>query len=191
MQYKYITGNNLEDTQNYMYAPYGGLPFLEAYYQTRRPFLTKDTGSFSTELLSACRSAAPGTAEAQLRGILEALSSDPCSADRDRVNLFVRRFEVRKRLFAEYDRETGRPVIESGCHEMKNYMLLAAVTARAYEVFGSSKYLSCFLKLNDTLLSLAPGMDREQLRILKLLVTCEARQVTALAGRKNIVLEEA
>lgn len=142
-----------------MYAPYGGLPFLEAYYQTRRPFLTEDTSSFST--------------------------------DRDRVNLFVRRFEVRKRLFAEYDRETGRPVIESGCHEIQNYMLLAAVTARAYEVFGSSKYLSCFLKLNDTLLSLAPGMDREQLRILKLLVTCEARQVKALAGRKNIVLEEA
>lgn len=39
MSYKYITSDNLEIKQDYMYSVYAGLDFLQAYYESRRRFI--------------------------------------------------------------------------------------------------------------------------------------------------------
>lgn len=36
MNYKYITENNLENKQNYMYSEYGGQDFVDAYIESRK-----------------------------------------------------------------------------------------------------------------------------------------------------------
>ena len=42
--YKYITENNLEDKQNYMYSEFGGSEFLRLYCKTRNDFLKRVEG---------------------------------------------------------------------------------------------------------------------------------------------------
>lgn len=39
MLYKYITGNNLYEKQNYLYSEYGGIEFIEEYINSRQKYL--------------------------------------------------------------------------------------------------------------------------------------------------------
>lgn len=190
MQYKYITENNLEHTQNYMYSEYGGLDFLKAYYQTREPFLLENTEDFFSLLENAFSSGTfrQTSTGSHLISILKQLYTDPRKADRIAVNFYVQRFEVRKRLFAEYDAQTGRPIAGSSYSTILDYILLAAVTEKAYGSFCSLKYLSCLLKLNDTLLSLIPFKEEQMLLLVKMLITREVEYIKELLYRKKIAL---
>lgn len=190
MLYKYITENNLEHTQNYMYSEYAGLDFLKAYYQTREPFLLENTEELFVLLGNEFSSGMFGQTAtgSHLISILKRLHTEPCEDDRIAVNFYVQRFEVHKRLFAEYDAQTGRPVAGSSYGTILDYILLAAVAEKAYGSFRSLKYLNCLLKLNDTLLSLIPFKEERMLLLVKMLITREVEDVKELLYRKKIAL---
>ena len=173
-----------------MYSEYGGVDFLKAYYQTREPFLLENTEEFFTLLENAFSSGMfrQTTTGAHLMSILKRLYTNPREADRIAVNLYVQRFEVRKRVFTEYDAQTGRPIAESGYGTILDYILLAAVAEKAYGSFRSLKYLNCLLKLNDTLLSLIPFKEEQMLLLVKMLITREVEHVKELLSRKKITL---
>lgn len=193
MEYKYITENNLEHIQDYMYAQYGGNEFLRAYVQTRKTaFLGGEGGDILSLIQKAFPDGAskPSSTTAQLQALLESLYTEGRSVDRTKLDQFIKRFEVRKRLFAEYDPASQRPVFESGYAGVQNYILLAAAVEKAYCQFHSLKYLNCLLKLNDTLLSLLSSMEERVYPAVRFLVTREAGHVRELAHRKGIVLWE-
>lgn len=163
---------------------------MEVYLQTRRPLLVESSGLFETLQATWPRdiSEEAGTT-AELRKMLVSLYAG--EEDRTQINRYIQRFEVRKRLFAEYDPKTHKPVERSGYENIHNYILLAAIAEKSYCRFHSLKYLSCLLKLNDTLLSLVPGMEKRLLPLVKILVSRETGHVIELASRKHLLLKEA
>lgn len=189
MQYKYITENNLEHTQDYMYAEYRGLDFLKAYYQTRMPFLMENTEGLFALLEGVFSSGTFGQTDtgSHLMRLLRQLYTAPLDADRQAIDFYIQRFEVSKRLFEKYDPQTGKSVLRSCYNAVFDYVLLAAITERSYDQFHSLKFLSCLLKLNDTLLSLIPFKEDQMLLAVKMLVTREIKHVIDLSCRKNIM----
>jgi len=125
----------------------------------------------------------------QLLSIFQDLSEDSGRTNKSAIDWYVQRFEVRKRLFSEYDLQTGRPIEQGGYGDISNYMLLSAICGKSYAAFGSLKYLNCFLKLNDTLLSLPSNMTDQQILLLQALITLEVTYVEELASHKGVVLK--
>lgn len=192
MFYKYITSNNLDDPQDYMYAPYGGKDFLKSYAQTRERILSV-CEDMETEKLSVERwrfSHAGGNTFQELIGLWEKIyiyhNIDP--QIKTLLNRYVKRFEVRKRFYNQYRQDSKTPFLESGYHETANYLLFGLILKRACEITGSLKYLSCFLKLNDTLLSLENKLDHVDLSVLKILIKSEFQLIREQLVKRKLQL---
>lgn len=144
MEYKYITENNLENRQNYMYSEYKGREFLEAYQKTRKQYIEQYIdfqGVFEPE------SGGEGSkTEEKIRQAAEA-------GDIGMAEKFVKSFEVRKRLYTQYDWTTWKPEIGARYDEIELYLLLGEYISTLYRETGRLKFLSCLLKLDDTILS--------------------------------------
>lgn len=157
MPYLYITEDNLENRQNYMYSPYSGKVFLEEYALTRRRFL-----AHVKEQQEDAGDVPPDTSQTYHR--LESLCQDlgqhgMAPKTKEQLDLFVKTFEVRKRLYDDYTGERWKPVEGAGYGCIGRYLLFADALCMGFEGSGCLKYLSCLLKLDDTLLSLAGRMD--------------------------------
>lgn len=190
MEYNYITSNNLENTQTYMYTPYGGESFLQAYLQSRYIYLNRDT-SISAALQKMVEESQPQGDET-FKELLD-LWNTPCWSERsykEKIDQYVKRFEVRKRLFGAYDKTTKKPILDTGYQRTDRYLLLAAIVENAYRVFGSLKYLNCLLKLNDTLLSLMPKLNQSQHQFACSLLASEVDHVQEIGCREQITFFE-
>lgn len=188
MEYSYITSDNLENTQNYMYTPYGGEAFLQAYLKSRNKYLYRDVSASAAlqKMIGETRLQQDETFKELL-----ALWNTPRWTERtckEKIDQYVKRFEVRKHLFGAYDGATKKPILETGYQEIDRYLFLAAIAERAYRVFGSLKYLNCLLKLNDTLLSLMPKLNQTQHMLVCGLLASEVDHVQEIGWRKRIAL---
>lgn len=188
MEYSYITSNNLENTQSYMYTSYGGESFLQAYLKSRSLYIYRNI-SVSASLQKMVEESALQQDETFKE--LLALWNTPRWTEitcKEKVDQYVKRFEVRKRLFGAYDKTTKKPILETGYQETNRYLLLAAVVEKAYRTFGSLKYLSCLLKLDDTLLSLMSKLTQTQHLLACGLLACEVDHVQEIGCRKQVTL---
>lgn len=160
MLYPYITNNNFENRQDYMYSVYSGEAFLEQYARLRMDFL-KQAGKSGGR---------PETGEKDLSHTYHCLEELGRNLDRQGLtqvtkrllDLFVRTFEVRKRLYDDYTGKKCKPVKGAGYGGPGRYLLFADLLIKGYDESGCLKYLSCLLKLDDTLLSCAEKMSRQE-----------------------------
>ena len=188
--YTYISEDNLENTQNYMYTPYGGKAFLDAYLESRTPYLTENAEEAVSVSMQTIAGRPKASQDKTLEELLFLWNSDNWkdASCRSGIDQYIKRFEVRKQLYGAYDSEIRKPIFESGYRESDRYLTLAAIAEKAYRVFHSLKYLNCLLKLNDTLLSLISEMDDVQTSLVKGLVTRESGHIQTIAHRKRISL---
>lgn len=145
MEYIYITDNNLEKKQKYNYSQYGGEAFLNAYLANRKDAIDKLEEKNAihqtyTELKKI------KTQLSIVRTVDQILKND--------IDAYVKTFEVRKRLYTGYD-QNWKPTNED-YHDYMNYIIFAQVLVTMYEITDNVKYLSCLMKLDDTLISLIP-----------------------------------
>lgn len=176
MSYKYITENNLENKQTYMYSEYGGTEFLAEYRQVRESFCkneyTMDDGLH--------------VAREELDALFHMLEmSEQIDAARLQLDFYTKSFEVRKRIYTEYA-SNWKPVENAGYTDYDNYLLFAKCLIKGYERTGCTKYVSCLLKVNDTLLSVEKQLTNRQKVHLQQIIHDELKVVSELQDAMGV-----
>lgn len=185
--YKYVTEDNLEWPQTYMYTEYGGWEFLHDYKESRENFLaeqeigraedfrqtvSEDEGRLEAMLQKASAIMGDGKLDDEILGVLEFL---------------VKVFELRKRLYSEYPKGY-KPDEASGYRRYDRYISLGILLSQAYRRTSNLKYLNTLLKLDDTLLSLTSVLDERQKRCVAALLKSELVYVEDLAEQQGLMV---
>lgn len=149
MAYKYITDNNLYEKQNYMYSEYRGLDFVTEYLDSREEFLNRFEKGMGIK----------NKVQQDLAAIFKELKGGKRTKEiLDLLNAYTKSFEVRKRIYSEYD-SSWKPLPEAGFENYDNYLLFASCLLLAYKNTNRLKYFNCLLKVNDTLLSVQDKLE--------------------------------
>ena len=164
--YEYSMQNLLETPQKYEMTPFQGSKFLELYKESRKFSMQLIKDKIDTITLDQV------TTQMQLnfQHPLEIISSSKFSTQklfesiflillRDGddvgvtkiVNNFVKKFEIKKRIFSHYNQEIKEA--SDNYKILANYILLASICALKYKKIRNLKYLNVLLKLNDTICS--------------------------------------
>lgn len=174
LSYQYSIGNLFECPQKYQISPYIGKSFLKSYEDSRKKILKllniqidtlkiqklldenfvdiKNSNSiikekFETHIL--------------LNSILrKILKKNTEKIDDEVINIFVKKFEIKKKLFFEYDSKFKE--ITDDYQNLKNYLLLSIICLLKFEKFRNLKFLNVSLKINDLLCSQL-GIKRDEI----------------------------
>lgn len=189
MLYKYVTENNLEDKQNYMYSEYAGEEFLESYFAIRNQYI-KSTVPFLSRnnLIEYCKSChGDNVIEEKLSMICTKLFEDAQNFNifKKEINQITKTFEVHKRIYEQYD-DFFRPVKTSGYSNYKNYLLCGIMLEEAYMISLNYKYLSCLLKMNDSIISIYKEMGNDEKKALHYILERERDAISNLCSIHNI-----
>lgn len=184
MQYKYVTDNNLLNKQNYMYSEFGGKDFLDAYFQNRNDYINKH--SIDSDIPRICDSTQNPTLT-QLRDLAEKIKIQGIESRivKDEVDSFTKSFEVRKRIYSAYD-ENFKPLPEADFTSYESYIVFASILMHVFEKTKCLKYLSCLLKIDDTVISLETLLDEEQNNKVVQIIKNEIRFICEVAKERAI-----
>lgn len=188
MWYKYVTDNNLENIQTYMYSEYFGMDFLNAYMRVRKNSIVLNTGldgDVESNMIPYLKS----ETSLALFEIWKQIRNTKSDSLKEQADCFVKRFEVKKRLYGKYE-AGGKFVAESGYNDYILYILLGFISSKMYTDTGNLKYLNCLLKVVDTLISAQDNMDLVLRKLVSLLIMEEMGYVRELAEAKGVHLEE-
>lgn len=184
MHYDYITDNNLINRQKYMYSSFGGKDFLQAYIRERKRNIISDTGYSDSDLIHESLS------YKKIKVIMDNLSDNNMNPGQlTDLNDLIKSFEVRKRIYSNSN-EKWIPENKNGDYEDYDcYLLFAEVLLAACFRSECLKYVSCLLKLDDTLISIRKAMNKKQQIRLSDILRNELKCVSELADRLGISME--
>lgn len=187
MKYKYITDNNLYNKQTYMYSDYEGMLFIKKYLNSRNAYLEQHKNIENRVLKKIKEGDSP--TQRNLRELLHQLNcgengrEDICAVD-----YYTKSFEVRKRIYTEYD-SNWKPFENACFEEYESYLLFADCLLSAYRKTSCLKYFSCLLKLDDTLLSIQNQLDDSARGYLSSILSQELEIFSSLADKNEICWE--
>lgn len=165
MSYKYVTENNLENRQDYKYSNYEGWGFLENYTESRKALSQRINMENTLDEHS--------TKSRLMRLKKNLFANEIAEADKKLADDFVKIFEVRKRLHTRYTENGFKPENDSDYSDINNYILFAQILILMYYHTSCLKYVSCLLKVDDTLLSQAGCMQEHEKRSLDDIINVE------------------
>lgn len=186
MAYKYITNNNLYEKQNYMYSEYKGMTFLKEYLDSRQAFLEQNEYEKTDNAVGESISDPVQLDLSNLKRNMESGNYDKETVGL--INAYTKSFEVRKRIYAEYD-DNWKPLSNAGFENSENYLLFADCLVLAYRSLKCMKYLNCLLKVVDTLLSIQNRLDCRSKEYLSCIIRQELDIVYQIAGENDICWE--
>jgi hypothetical protein len=139
-----------------MYSEYGGIKFINDYVYSRRNYLKANKpqnvnwgGYESTS----------NTVRNILIELWNNISKGNYSDENmDKVNSYTKSFEVRKRIYSDYDIHM-RPVNNEEFEDYESYLIFADIMEKTYDYTKCLKYFSCLLKVDDSLLSVEALLD--------------------------------
>ncbi len=164
--YVYSTQNLLDIPQKYQMSPFQGHKFLEQYKESRKASMQLIKDKINTTTLDQV------TAQMHLnfQHPLEIINSSKFSTQklfesiflillRDKddiaitkiVNDFIKKFEIKKRIFSSYNKKIQET--STDYKTLPNYILLASICVLKYKKTKNLKYINVLLKLNDTICS--------------------------------------
>jgi len=166
MEYEYVQTDRLRSPHMYQFAP-SGSAFIQAYTASRASFrgragMPPDVARLHASLASA---EVKHSTSRILRDAILAIGSTahPAARDIDVLLPYVRKFEVTKKLYAEYD-AAFKPATEA-YDVVLPYFLLSYGCLFAFRHSGRLLFLNAALKLNDLLCSaenrIAADIERE------------------------------
>jgi hypothetical protein len=149
-RYPYAQGPLLEQPNTYFYTRYHGEAFLDAWLQTRS--LASMPENISRPSADISQSSVENNAIVTRNLLLDLITHQAEQAYW--WPRLVKKFEVKKRLFAAYQSEPPhRPVIESGYQDLDIYLLFAEWLVISYQHQAKLQLLNTLLKVMDTLIS--------------------------------------
>lgn len=183
MGYKYITDNNLYEKQTYMYSEYQGIDFIREYLDSRNSFLKmikKMEGEGDKNAETAHSFVYKNLAE-----LCENLKAGKKNNEMiERVNAYTKSFEVRKRIYTEYD-ANWKPLSSADFEEYESYIVFAECLLLTYRCTKCLKYFNCLLKLDDALISIQNKLEQPLKKYLIQIIQQELNifnELTAVIG---------
>lgn len=165
--YPYTETNLLENPQKYQMSPYLGKNFLIIFFKSRENQLKvlEKTGKNFLELDEIIKQLSINYSKNTLDDFLQTnieteeilslllikFSNAIDNGITKILNEFIKKFEVKKRLYSSYDRNFKES--SSLYSNLRNYILLSTLCMLAYKKNNNLKYLNTSLKLNDTICS--------------------------------------
>ena len=184
ISYPYITKNNLENVQHYDYSEFVGREFFDSFYHVRMEYVNKDSGYSKGQkrIINDVEFLAKFPL-GQINKTLETLGRE---LDLELLELLLKSFEIRKRIYDEYQHSGKRliPVINSSYSNPFNYIFFSYLLCCAYKQYGDLRYLNALLKCNDILCSL-----RNQNEFSSYCIMHEISFVRQFAERQNVTLD--
>ncbi len=188
MAYEYVTDNNLYEKQNYMYSEYRGMDFLRDYLDSRRWYIDSISYKNDGREATSHEEGATDPVQSDLMQILHKLESGECDRElTDRMNAYTKSFEVRKRIYSDYD-SRWKPVEGAGFESYLSYLLFADCLLHMYKHTECLKYFSCLLKVDDTMLSVSSLLPEELTMYLRTIIVRELEIFELLLGKSDIDL---
>lgn len=178
ISYRYTDEDLLESPESYQLSSYFGDIFLISYYDNRKKFI-KLLGNAKIslhdiknnpkkfDLLQSSFSNDDLTYETKsiLQMLCIKLLSDNLSSnDKSMIDILLKKFETKKKLFQYYDSTFKN---YSGKYDLlDNYMLFSFILLNLYKKNPHLKYLNCMLKINDTICSRCKNVENKNYKIL-------------------------
>jgi hypothetical protein len=167
VNYKYINSNSPEEKINYSYSKYGGEAFLSAYRESREGIISQvniDNKILLTHI---------GFGETE-KLFIDWISKlkDNSGIELERLNLLLKRFEVTKKIYENYDIDF-RPTNKSEFKNYRLYILYAYVLSASYSKYNKVQYLNSLLKVNDINISIWTYLDTETKKLLAICLQTE------------------
>ena len=150
-EYPYSQGNRAEDRNTYFYTPYLGAPFLESWKLNRMEAIGRLEPASSAPAPEPCNPDDHGGKAVLERIYAETMSLSSHSSDT--LLLLLKRFEVVKRIYAEYNDDL-RPTDPKQFHDPSLYLRFAEILDLAYSQSKNLFFLNAFIKSLDILVSL-------------------------------------
>ena len=200
--YRYTRNNLLDIPQNYQMSSYEGPDFLISYQFSRKKIITElekmpDFISFSNNFFSSqdisdvyeiIKINKFSTNELYHSIIMELISNPKNTQTIPIIDKFLKKFEIRKRIFLNYDNEFN--IIGDEFKEIQNYVLLSFMCLIRYQTTSDLKYLNTFLKLNDLICSAKKLIvNKIDISLFHYLLTSEMKYVLKLLDESGIWLE--
>lgn len=186
MQYNYITDNNLENIQRYMYSKYYGMEFILEFFSICRKNFIEDDNIEQIEFEKYINS----NTTKELAQIWCAMKrSEEDKQFENRIEWYIKKFEVSKKIYRRYT-DLGKAIIKSGCDEYPAYILLELILLQKYEENKSLRYLNCILKLSDTIFSLKSQMNSELEKAISFIAKKELFFIQELLEHEKLIMKE-
>ncbi len=190
MSYSYTDGDKIASPNTYFYTEYNGQEFLNSYFGNRKSILrkTKDAvePTFSENVTETDQSLIQTSI--YLDYLYTSLQSQNHSRNADifaEINLILKKFEVSKRIYDFYLPEFKKSD-DSDFKNLNNYLKLASVLSRSYEITKKLNYLNGMLKVIDTLISVFNEMSELEKKNLAWLIRLEIDHVGKLTSKLRI-----
>ena len=190
MSYSYTDGDKIASPNTYFYTEYNGQEFLNSYFGNRKSILRKMKDAveptFSENDIETDQSLIQTSI--YLDYLYTSLQSQNHSRNADifaEINLILKKFEVSKRIYDFYLPEFKKSD-DSDFKNLNNYLKLASVLSRSYEITKKLNYLNGMLKVIDTLISVFNEMSELEKKNLAWLIRLEIDHVGKLTSKLRI-----
>ena len=191
MSYSYTDGDKIASPNTYFYTEYNGQEFLNSYFGNRKSILRKMKDAveptFSENDIETDQSLIQTSI--YLDYLYTSLQSQNHSRNADifaEINLILKKFEVSKRIYDFYLPEFKKSD-DSDFKNLNNYLKLASVLSRSYEITKKLNYLNGMLKVIDTLISVFNEMSELEKKNLAWLIRMEIDHVGKLTSKLRIL----
>ncbi len=153
IKYSYFNPDTPRKKINYSYSKYGGEAFLESYRRSRKNVIRQYIDVNNIELDNESNIPTESIFNAWISILLK--SGD---LDLGQLNLLLKRFEVTKKIYMEYD-HNFRPYDKTGYLNYRLYVLFGLVLTLSYKKYNNLQYLNALLKVNDMTISFGNLLD--------------------------------
>lgn len=188
-KYKYIDSNAPNVKINYSYSKYLGLDFIEYWKLSRKENLK----TFNKENLKVlikesidneCTNGYTFSKKI-FSNWLDNIELD-CKEFLVDVNLLVKRFEVTKKIYNEYN-NLMRPENKDGYLNIENYSLFGIILGLLFSKTNNYQYLNAHVKLNDILVGWeAISITEDNLLLRAYSLDLEYKNIIETLSQKNI-----
>jgi len=163
LNYTYSKGDLLETSQKYQMSPFHGTDFLNSYKIDRETILNQLDSKITkkitlsqliktllpSEKFLSNTSITKFTTEIILSTFLN--KSQLTSNDKVILSKLVKSFEIKKKIFTEYD--FNKNTFSIDYKNLRNYILFSLLCGKEFKNSRNLKYLNTVLKLNDIISS--------------------------------------
>jgi hypothetical protein len=181
--YNFTTTNLIESPNNYFYSNFLGIKFVDSWFQNRDPFINKYQVHGHTSQPQSYSELNSYSAE----DILEFLYSSIVygKSTKGLFELFIKRFEVTKRIYHNYTREL-KASKGSQYENLNHYIRFGEILIYSYDFSKSLSELNALLKVLDILVSVSDNMTKDQLARFYRLIDFERKYIQSLMSNLGL-----
>jgi len=180
--YSYTKIDRFNDPNNYMYTPFYGADFLNEYLENRNNAISflelqlNNEVQLKTEKIFFCQT------YNKLNYIMNLVDKGDHKSYIPELELFIRRFEVAKKLRSEY------PVIDQNdIAPLKVHLLFFHLLIKSYQANKDIRYINVLVKLSDSLISVKKNFkDKKDVALLAFLLNEELKIVRFIMTEMDV-----